>query len=307
MFNYKKRIFLPFVDDNNKAEGSFSDNTPVMNYNSDSIDNFERTFDKNDELFVNMSHELKTPLNVIFSATQLMELCLTDDSTEIDKQKTLSIVTSVKQNCYRLTKIINNLMDISRINTGNLKLNINNKDIVKVIEDIVHATSSFIAEKKLSIIFSANADKKFIAFDEEKIERVVLNLISNAVKFSNPGGSIHINLNDKGDTVEISVEDNGIGIDEQYLNNIFDRFSQVDKSLSRIAEGSGIGLYIAKAIVELHGGNISIDSKLNQGSIFRFEIPANIYCGLNGADKIIYYDDKIEMIKIEFSDISQLL
>ena len=93
----------------------------------------------------------------------------------------------------------------------------------------------------------------------------------------------------------------------QYLDNIFDRFNQVDKSLSRIAEGSGIGLYIAKAIVEMHGGNISIDSKLNQGSIFKFEIPAHIYCRLNNSDKIIYYDNKKEMIKIEFSDISQIL
>ncbi len=306
MFNYKKRVSLPLVD-NNKASGAFIDNTPIKSCNSDNYDNFETTFNKNDELFVNMSHELKTPLNVIFSGAQLMELCLTDDSDEIDKEKILSIITSVKHNCYRLTKIINNLMDISKINTDNLKLNISNKDIVKTIEDIVHATSSFIADKELSIIFSSNADKKIIAFDEEKIERVILNLISNAVKFSNPGGSIHIKLIDKGGTVEISVEDNGIGIDEKYLDNIFDRFNQVDKSLSRIAEGSGIGLYIAKAIVELHGGKITINSKLNQGSIFKFEIPAHIYCRLNNSDKMIYYDNKNEMIKIEFSDISQIL
>ncbi|MPN20559.1 Sensor-like histidine kinase senX3 [bioreactor metagenome] len=110
-------------------------------------------------------------------------------------------------------------------------------------------------------------------------------------------------MSDKGSNVEISVKDNGIGIEEKYLENIFNRFGQVDKSLCRIAEGSGIGLSLVKSIVEMHGGEITVESKAGEGSIFKIELPAIKIYKLYDDYKFKHYDNIAEMIKIEFSDI----
>lgn len=115
--------------------------------------------------------------------------------------------------------------------------------------------------------------KKRLSRAITKDRKNYLNLISNAIKFSNPGGSIFVNIFDKNDTVEIWVEDTGVGIEAKYLNDIFERFQQVDKSLSRNAEGSGIGLSLVKSIVEMHGGNISVESEVGKGSIFKIKLP----------------------------------
>lgn len=298
----KKGLVIPFCDYNNAIEQDaymLQEDISLAEEN----DSFEETLTKHDELFVNMSHELKTPLNVIFSATQLMEMSLTDDTAETNKIRVLNSIDSIKQNCYRLTKLINNMIDLSKIGAGNMVLNINDVNIVELTENLVQASSGYVKGKKLSIIFDTNVENKIVACDEQRIERVILNLISNSIKFSNPGGSIHVNIIDKGDKVEVSVSDNGIGIDEENLKNIFSRFSQVDKSLSRIAEGSGMGLSLVKSIVEMHGGKISVQSKSGVGSIFKFELPTKLSYHESRDDKVLYRDNKSEIIKIEFSDI----
>ncbi|MEQ8199507.1 MAG: ATP-binding protein, partial [Clostridiaceae bacterium] len=142
-----------------------------------------------------------------------------------------------------------------------------------------------------------------IACDPEKIERIILNIVSNAVKFTNPGGTIFVNLIDKYDSVEIEIKDTGIGIDKKDLDNIFKRFHQVDKTLSRNSEGTGIGLTLVKSIVELHGGNITVDSLVGEGTTFRIELPARIVENSNAIEKIKPMNSKIELINIEFSDI----
>lgn len=256
-----------------------------------------------EEIFANISHELKTPLNVIFSTIQLMELYLKSNVIETNKTKFCKNIDIIKQNCYRFTKLINNIVDLSKIEAGFFKLNLSNENIVQVTEDIVQSISEYIKIKGLNIIFDTNTEEKIIACDPEKIERIILNLISNAIKFSNVGNEIFVNVVDKTDSVEIEVKDMGIGIEKKYLSNIFERFEQVDKSLSRNSEGSGIGLSLVKSIVEMHGGKIGVDSKVGEGSVFRIELPARIV----EDDKIIhqndFIDNKIENIHIEFSDI----
>ena len=155
------------------------------------------------------------------------------------------------------------------MDSGFFKLNVSNENIVESIEDIVQSVSEYIKGKGLNIVFDTNTEEKIIAFDPEKIERIILNLISNAIKFTNLGGTIFIDLIDKGDTIEILVKDTGIGMDKKHLNNIFKRFHQIDKSLSRNAEGSGIGLSLVKSLVKLHGGKISVDSEVGKGSTFK--------------------------------------
>ena len=148
-------------------------------------------------------------------------------------------------------------------------------------------------------------EQKIIACDPEKIERIVLNLISNAIKFSNKGEEILVSITNKNKFISISVEDNGIGIEGKDLDMIFDRFKQVDKSLSRNAEGTGIGLSLVKSIVELHGGNISVESKVGKGSKFTVIIPTKMVMEEN---KLFNNNmkNKSESIRMEFSDISQL-
>lgn len=256
-----------------------------------------------DEIFANVSHELKTPLNVIFSTNQLMELYYKDDSLENNKEKIFKSINIIKQNCYRFTKLINNIVDISKMNSGFFKLNLSNENIVNITEDIVQSVSDYIKVKGLNIVFDTNTEEKIIACDPNKIERIILNLISNAIKFTNARGSIFINLIDKGDIVEILIKDSGIGIDKKHLNNIFKRFHQIDKSLSRNAEGSGIGLSLVNSLVKLHGGKISVDSEVGKGSTFKVKLPAKTVGEVESIDKIKPVNNKIEMINIEFSDI----
>jgi Signal transduction histidine kinase len=261
------------------------------------------TLKMQDEIFANISHEIKTPLNVIFSSNQLMELYLKNNLLEDNKEKISKNICIIKQNCYRLIKLINNIVDLSKMESGFFKLNLKNENIVQVIEDIVQSVSEHINGKGLNITFDTNTEEKIMACDPEKIERIILNLISNAIKFTNTYGRIFVNILDKGNSVEISVKDTGIGMDRKHLDNIFERFHQVDKSLSRNAEGSGIGLSLVKSIVELHGGKISVDSTPGKGTIFKIELPARIVRTEKITEQIKTIDNKIEMINIEFSDI----
>jgi PAS domain S-box-containing protein len=263
----------------------------------------EKNLKIQEEIFANISHELKTPLNVIFSTAQLFELYLKSDSLTANINKISRGVNIIKQNCYRLTKLISNIVDISKIDSGYFELNLSNENIVNITEDIVQSVSEYIKGKGLSITFDTNTEEKIIACDADKIERIILNLISNAIKFSNTGGGIFVNILDKGHIVEIEVRDSGIGIDKKYLNNIFERFHQVDKSLSRNAEGSGIGLSLVKSIVELLDGKISAESKVGEGSIFKIQLPARTVENPINIHENKPINSKVERINIEFSDI----
>ncbi|GIM29129.1 hypothetical protein CPJCM30710_17950 [Clostridium polyendosporum] len=256
-----------------------------------------------EEFFANISHELKTPLNVIFSTIQLFNSYLRDDSLTNNTDKITEYINIMTQNCYRLSKLISNLVDLSNIQSGFFELNLSNENIVNVVEEIVQSVSEYINSKGFSIIFDTDVEEKIIACDSNKIERVILNLISNAIKFSEPQNEIYVNITDKDNTVEISVEDSGIGIDEKHLDSIFERFKQVDKSFTRNTEGSGIGLCLVKSIVELHGGKINVESKLGEGSKFKIDLPSRTIEKTKDTNKDAVLNNNVEMINIEFSDI----
>ena len=214
----------------------------------------------------------------------------------------LNILDSIKQNSYRLSKLINNIVDLSKIEAGFFELNLSNNNIVEVVEEIVMSVTNFTESKGLNIIFDTDIEEKIIACDPEKIERIVLNLISNAIKFSDEGDEIFVDIKDKNEFVEISVKDNGIGIEEKHLDMIFDRFKQVDKSLSRNAEGTGIGLSLVKSIVELHGGSIYVESEFGKGSKFTVMLPSRKVIHEN-----MIYSSKVrsknQSIQVELSDV----
>ncbi|ADL53076.1 sensor histidine kinase [Clostridium cellulovorans] len=257
------------------------------------------------DFFANISHELRTPTNVIFSALQVQELKLKKYLSKESCTEMYGYTKMMKQNCYRLLRLINNLIDITKIDTMYVEINEVNINIINLIENITMSVADYIEDKGLSLIFDTEVEEKVIACDPEKIERIMLNLLSNAVKFTPMGGNIMVNIEDATENVCIRVKDTGRGIPKEKLNSIFERFVQVDKSFTRDHEGSGIGLSLVKSLVELHGGTISVKSSEGYGTEFIIYIPCKL------VDKT--YDEiacggemskgYIERINIEFSDI----
>lgn len=255
-----------------------------------------------EQVFINTSHELKTPLNLIFSASQLLNVYLKKDTIEDKRSQIARNNEIITKNCYRLTKLINNILDMARIEEDFYELKLDNRDIVSIIDEIVGSVAEYIKDKGMSIEFNSEVKEKIMAFDLYKIERIMLNLISNAIKFSHPNGIIFVNLVDKVSSIEISIKDNGIGVSEEDVKVIFDKFRQVNRSLTRSVEGVGIGLSLAKSLVELHGGQISVESSLGLGSTFTVELPAMIVGNPQPA-KEDAYESRAERIKFELSDI----
>lgn len=221
--------------------------------------------------FVNLSHEIKTPLNVILSTVQLIDK-FNNDNLPLSKQNLHKYMKIIKRNSNSLLKIINDLIDTSKIEAGSYKVNIVETDIVYLVEEIALSMKEFIEFNKLNLVIDPEVEEKAIECDPVEIERCVVNLISNAVKFTPEGGTIWVSLYDKEDAVDISVKDNGIGIPKEYHEKIFNRFGQAD-NMSNNKLGSGIGLTLVKSLVEIHGGKVSLISDLNEGSEFIITLP----------------------------------
>jgi len=173
------------------------------------------------------------------------------------------------------------------------------------VEDITLSVAEYIENKGLSLIFDTEIEELVMACDPDKIERIILNLISNAVKFTEPGGTILVNIKQGIKTIIISVNDTGIGISKNKQKIIFQRFVQVDKSLARKHEGSGIGLSLVKSLVKMHKGAITVESESNKGSEFIIELPIYLVDDKKskGNTKDYILEGNVEKIKIEFSDI----
>ena len=261
---------------------------------------------KND-FFSNLSHELRTPLNVIMSTLQLLESIMKNNNKNETGNNMKKYMGIMKQNCFRQLRLINNLIDITKIDSGFFEVKMQNYDIINIVENITLSVSEYIKTKSIELIFDTDAEEKIIACDPDNIERIMLNLLSNALKFTGEGGSINVTMYDKGDNILISVKDSGIGIPKEKVGIIFERFRQVDKSLTRGHEGSGIGLSLVKSLVEIHGGNISVQSDPGKGSEFIIQLPVKT---LSENDKVIKEEIKqqsnVEKIHLEFSDIYNL-
>jgi signal transduction histidine kinase len=257
-----------------------------------------------DEFFATISHELKTPLNIILGVVQLIDELYCDNKSIVYHEKLNTYTKISKQNCYRLLKLINNLIDITKIDSGFMNLNLENHNIISNVEDITMSIAEYVGSKGIELVFDTEVEEKIVAFDADKLERIMLNLFSNAIKFTKSGGAIHVNIFDRKDTVIISVKDTGIGIPDYMREQIFDRFRQVDSSFSRQAEGSGIGLALVKSIIELHNGKIKVISEIGKGSEFIIELPVTLLAEDIAQSKVeSFIQSKVERISIEFSDI----
>jgi two-component system sensor histidine kinase VicK len=251
--------------------------------------------------FTNMSHELKTPVNVIYSAIQAISIYLDDYKSE-GTIKCKSYLKIMKQNCLRMIRLINNLLDITKLDSGFIKLNKKNDNIVSVIEDIVQSVALYVNSKNINLIFDTDIEEKIMGFDHDMMERIMLNLISNALKYSHSNGNIYIKLIDEKSRIVIKVKDEGEGMPQNKLDFIFERFGQVNNSLSRQCEGSGIGLYLVKSFIEMHNGTISVKSTEGKGSEFTIILPVELVTEGEYVDKVLF-KTYVERIEIEFSDI----
>lgn len=256
------------------------------------------------ELFANVSHELRTPLNVILGAIQMSKIVIDDVLLDNNSRRMKKYFNMMQQNTYRLIRIVNNLIDINKMDSGFFQMDFQNCDIVNVVENITYSVAEYVKYKKIKLIFDTDVEEKIIACDPDKIERIMLNLLSNATKFTELNGEIVVNMYDKQRSIAISVKDNGIGIPNEKLKEVFDKFKQVDKSFKRSHEGSGMGLFLVKSLVEMHEGKICVKSEYGKGSEFIIEIPA---CTISDKGIKSIADDMkenhIERVNIEFSDI----
>ena len=221
--------------------------------------------------FINLSHELRTPINVINSTVQLINSL--NESKNVTNEKLNDYMNIISKNCNHLLKIINDIIDSSKIETGKYKINKENNDIVYIVEEAALNMSKFIEEKGINLIIDPDIEEKIISCDETEIERCIINLLANAVKFTEEGGEIRIYIKEIKDNIEITVEDTGIGISKEDQEFIFKRFEQVESTEVTKVSSSGIGLTLVKYVIELHGGYIRLESEVNKGSRFTIGLP----------------------------------
>lgn len=262
----------------------------------------KKTMVMKDDFLSLITHEFKTPINVINMAIQTLNLVYKDQMTD----KVKMYMGTIKQNANRQLRLVNNLLDITRANEGRIKIHKSNLDIVFLTKAITESVYEFAYKKKVQLEFVSKLVIKVIAIDEEKYERILLNLLSNAIKFTPEGKSIVVSLYSLKGKIYVEVKDSGIGIPSDKLDIIFEKFGQVDSSLSRQAEGTGIGLSLVKKFVEALGGSISVKSKVGEGTTFTVLLPDEIVLEeSNDKPMIDLMDDNrlIQTMNVEFSDI----
>lgn len=247
-----------------------------------------------------ISHEFRTPINIILSTAHLLSIKANEPS--LDKDYFLNKLNYITQNGNRLLKLVNNIIDVTRLESGFITANFSYKNIVQVIEDTVMSTVDLAKTFNIEIIFDTEKEEINTYIDTNKIERCILNLLSNSIKFTPDGGRIYVSINANNNEVIIKVHDTGTGIPEDKLKNIFNRFYQADSSLHRNTEGSGLGLYIVKGLIELHKGTISVESQYGEGTTFTIALPI-ILTVKDDAKANYSADDLSNLVRIELSDI----
>ena len=232
------------------------------------------------QFFSNISHELRTPLTLVLAPLESMikgEM----GAMPTAQQGHMEIMY---QNSLRLLKMINNLLDLAKIDAGKMKLTLDYVNLPQFINGIVASVSPMAEKKQIRLSFVNGDALPELVCDKEKIERVLLNLIFNSLKFTEPGGTVTVRCAEArsrerdghDNPVMVSVSDTGIGFPKEYSTRIFERFSQVDASASRKHEGTGIGLALAKELVELHRGRIWADSAPGKGTVMTFTLPMDL-------------------------------
>lgn len=258
------------------------------------------------EFFANLSHEFKTPLNIILSTVQLVMNYIEVNNEYPNYNMFNKCLSNIKQNSYRILKIANNLIDMSKIDGNFYSINMGNYNIVEVVENIVQSLAEYMKDNKRNIIFDTIEEEIITACDPDQIERIILNVLSNAMKFTSHGGNIYVDMevNDRCNKVIIKISNDGEKINFEDRLRIFERFTQSESLLTRRAEGTGIGLTLVKSLVKLHNGEVYVNTEFEEGTQFCIELPIRKmknFKNNNVREKSIV--SKVEKFNIEFSDI----
>lgn len=264
------------------------------------LDNSIMKEQKKTEFFIDISHDLRTPSNVILGAIQLLNLQMDKNNISDRSGKMDQYLSIIKINALRLLRLINNIIDVTKFDSGFSELHLKKCNIVSFIEEIINSVVPYTENKDIKITFDTSKEEIYLLIDPGKMERVILNIISNAIKFTPKGGEIFITI-EYNENINISIRDTGIGMGNEKLGMIFERFSQVNNGFIKEYEGSGIGLSLAKSIVDQHGGSISVESELGKGSNFIISFPnekIDVSTGENGL-----FEHRPGSLDIELADI----
>jgi len=221
------------------------------------------------EFLAHMSHELRTPLNAIIGFSEL----LIDGVLGKITQKQKKCLTDILASSQHLLSLINEVLDLSKIESGKTELRLTNFTLTDIIEPLKSSIMPMLTSRKQSLETEVPDNLPLVRADKAKVRQVLLNLLSNAIKFTADGGQLKIEAVWRNDWCQVSVSDNGIGINQEDQERMFEPFCQLENPLTREKSGTGLGLTIARQIIERHGGQIWVESDYSKGSRFTFTLP----------------------------------
>lgn len=243
--------------------------------------------------FTNISHELRTPLTLILSPLENLIKSIGDD----ESKQTLKLM---HRNAIRLLNIVNQLLDFRKSDVKGHQLNLAQGDIIEFVHTISTSFAEYSEKKNVHLTFFSSIPELYLVFDEDKIGKIVMNLLSNAFKFTPPNGRVDLFLTlltgheDEQDVLEMKISDTGIGVKDKDKERIFERFYQVQQKDNHKFSGSGVGLHLVKEFVTLHGGSVTVHDNIGQGSVFIVRIPA------------VYVQKEPEIVEAQVSDVEQI-
>ncbi len=229
----------------------------------------ERANRAKSQFLANMSHELRTPLNSILG---FAELLIDDVTGRLKDEQRRRFLTQIHSSGQHLLQLINDILDLSKVEAGQMELHLQSLELRSLLNDIRTTADPLARAKEITLEVESGADLRMTA-DDSKVRQMVLNLVSNAIKFTSRGGSVGIRAARVGDWIEIAVTDTGIGIDAKDLPHLFTEFHQLDSGPGRRQEGTGLGLALTRRFAEMHGGHVSVESEVGLGSTFTLTLP----------------------------------
>lgn len=244
---------------------SFSEINDLASTLDDATEKLSKINDLRKDLIANVSHDIKTPLTMIKAYAEMIKDISGDDPKK--REEHLNVI--IEESNY-LDKLVSDMSELSKLQSGVIEVNRDNFDLKRCTDNVVMLLSKIINEKNINLVL--DVDDCVVYADEIKISQVIYNFLSNALKYSDDDSKIIIRAKADEDKVRFEVIDNGSGISEEALPHIWDRYYKVDKNFNRSVNSTGLGLAIAKAILEAHGAKYGVDSVLNEGSTFWFEL-----------------------------------
>ncbi|MDU4892237.1 MAG: HAMP domain-containing sensor histidine kinase [Clostridium sp.] len=274
----------------------------------DKLYSIDEVYRLNEEFIINLQHELRTPLNMMLASIQLIESKNKSSEGQGIQCRHSKEIENIKINAFRLLKLSNNFLLMEELKANHCELMLSTFDIVSEVEALCDNINlyfrEFIPLRNLIITFTSNRKELIVSIDREKIERVLLNLISNAVKFSYNNSKIDVKVYLEDGVINLSVKDYGIGIEYSEIKYIFQETEYAENRMTKNAEGCKLGLKISKELAELHNGIIQCRANEGAGTEFIVKIPVVLYKNNSlskKADKLLY--NRMDRIKLEFSDI----